>query len=189
MRSLIAVPMLACLVVSALSPEACAGRRGNRPDSRALCYIGTPWPWLPKACRCDAGTGGVNRSIEEFMSTGALATSEIVFSFESAALKRESRGVLDRIGKILSDWPEAEVEIAGHTDSAGPDEYNQRLSEDRARAVKAYLLENFPKLREENLRTAGYGETRPEAPNDTEEGRSRNRRVEFRILNLKKLRR
>jgi outer membrane protein OmpA-like peptidoglycan-associated protein len=189
MRYAIVMLRVAFLVVSAFSPEAAAGGRGKRPDSKALCYIGTPWPWLSKVCGCPAGNEGTNRSIEEFLSTGELATSEIVFGFESARLKRESHDVLDRVGEILSEWPEAEVEIAGHTDSSGPDEYNQQLSEERAESVKTYLLEHFPELREQNLRTAGYGETRPEASNDTEEGRSRNRRVEFRILNLKELKR
>jgi outer membrane protein OmpA-like peptidoglycan-associated protein len=188
MRSWIAILLAVFLLLGPICPAASAGGHEKRPDSKALCYIVTPWPWLPKACGCDA-SGGVNRSIEEFMSTGELATSEIVFGFESAELKRESRAVLDRVGEILSDWPEAEVEIAGHTDAAGPEDYNRQLSEERAGAVKAYLLEHFPKLREKNLKAVGYGEIRPEASNDTEEGRKRNRRVEFHILNLKELKR
>jgi outer membrane protein OmpA-like peptidoglycan-associated protein len=188
MRYFCAVLAVAFVFVSLAGTEAAAGKK--RPDSRALCYIGTPWPWLPGTCGCGgAGMKAANRSIDEFMSKGVLATSEIVFETDSAELKSESMKVLDRLGKILSDWPEAEVEISGHTDSSGEDDYNQALSEKRAEAVKAYLVENFPELRPNNLRTAGYGEKRPEASNDTAGGRRQNRRVEFRILNLVELQR
>ena len=183
MRNICAVLAVTFLFVSLADSDAIAGKK--KPDSKALCYILTPWPWLPKACGCRGGeAAGVNRSIDEFMNTGVLASSEIEFETESAELKGSSKKVLDEVGGLLSDWPEAEVEIAGHTDSSGEEAYNQALSEKRAEAVKAYLLENFPKLRKKNLKTVGYGEKRPEASNGTAEGRRTNRRVEFRILNL-----
>jgi outer membrane protein OmpA-like peptidoglycan-associated protein len=188
MRYIFAVLTVAFLLVSSTGPDAFAGKTDNKPDSRALCYIGTPWPWLPKGCGCRGKeTAGVNRSIDEFMNTGVLASSEIEFETDSADLKRDSKKVLDEVGEVLSDWPEAQVEIAGHTDASGEDAYNQHLSEKRAESVRTYLLDNFPKLRKENLRAVGYGEKRPEASNDTTEGRRRNRRVEFRILNRDKL--
>lgn len=190
MRFTSAVLLAALIFVSLAGSAAFAGKDRDRPDSKALCYIGTPWPWLPKSCAgCggDGSAGGMNRSIDDFMSTGVLASSEIEFETDSAELKRDSKKVLDEVGEVLSDWPEAEVEIAGHTDAEGADEYNQKLSEDRAESVRAYLLENFPNLREENLQTVGHGEKRPEASNDTAEGRRHNRRVEFRILNLDEL--
>jgi len=173
------------LFVSMDGSQALAGKR--KADSRALCYIGTPWPWLPKACCEKEKTGGVNRSIDRFIYTGVLASSDIEFETDSAELKKDSKKVLDEVGEVLSEWPEAEVEISGHTDSSGEEAYNQKLSEKRAETVRAYLLENFHELRKENLRTVGYGEKRPEASNDTAEGRRINRRVEFRILNLEDL--
>ena len=189
MRYISAVLVVAFLFVSLTGSEAFAGEKKKKPDSRALCYIGTPWPWFPKSCGCskDKDTAGVNRSIDEFMSTGVLASSDIEFETDSAELKRNSKKVLEDVGEVLSERPDAEVEIAGHTDSAGEDAYNQKLSEQRAGAVKVYLLENFPKLKEENLKTVGHGEKRPEASNNTAEGRRQNRRVEFRILNLRDL--
>jgi outer membrane protein OmpA-like peptidoglycan-associated protein len=180
MKNICALLAVIVLLMSLTGAEALAGKK---PDSKALCYIGTPWPWLPKGCRCDGEAAGVNRSIDEFIDTGVLASSDIEFETESAMLKKDSRRVLDKVGEILSEYPEAEVEIAGHTDSSGEESYNQELSERRAESVKTYLLKEFPKLREENLRTVGHGEKRPEASNDTREGRRRNRRVEFRILN------
>ena len=191
MRYISVVLVAAFIFVSVAGSDALAGKGRDRPDSKALCYIVTPWPWFPKSCGCcgdgDGAAAALNRSIEEFMDTGVLSTSEIEFELESAELKSGSQGLLNKIGAVLSDWPEAEVEIAGHTDDSGSGEFNQKLSEDRAASVKAYLLENFPKLEEDNLKTVGHGEKYPEASNDTAEGRRHNRRVEFRILNQREL--
>ena len=68
------------------------------------------------------------------------------------------------------------LELEGHTDSLGPDEYNQKLSEDRAAAVKAKIVEDYG-IAANRITTNGYGETRPIADNNTDEGRARNRRV------------
>jgi outer membrane protein OmpA-like peptidoglycan-associated protein len=185
MRHLCILLTVVFLFVALSGTETFAGKK--RADSRALCYIGTPWPWLPKACVCKGMAKGANRSIDRFADTGVLATSEIEFETDSAELKSGSKKVLDEIGEILSEMPEAEVEIAGHTDSTGEEDYNQALSEKRAEAVKVYLLEEFPELKGRNLKTVGYGEKRPEASNDSADGRRQNRRVEFRILNLDEL--
>jgi outer membrane protein OmpA-like peptidoglycan-associated protein len=75
------------------------------------------------------------------------------------------------------------IQIEGHTDSQGPDQYNQALSEKRAASIKRYLVENFP-IRQENLTVKGYGESNPIAPNGTTSGRAKNRRVE--VVNLGK---
>lgn len=72
----------------------------------------------------------------------------------------------------------AAVEIQGHTDAVGAAGYNMRLSQSRAEAVREYLLANFD-LDPERLAAKGYGETYPIASNDTDEGRARNRRVQF----------
>jgi OOP family OmpA-OmpF porin len=131
----------------------------------------------------------VSEAAYEFFNTGLFSTSDIVFDVGRADLKPESKDLLDRIGKVLSEWPEAEIEIGGHTDSSGSESSNQTLSEGRAAAVRDYLLKNFPKLDPALLKSAGYGESRPAASNDTEEGRKENRRVEFRILNQEELKR
>ncbi len=192
MRYISLVLLIAFFFAAAADSPALAGDRKDRdrPDSKALCYIGMPW-LFGGTCGCSDGDGAaeaLNRSIEAFMDTGVLSTSEIEFELESAELKSGSQGLLDKIGAVLSNWPEAEVEIAGHTDDSGSEEFNQKLSEERAESVRAYLLENFQKLEEDNLKTVGHGEKYPEASNDTAEGRRHNRRVEFRILNLDDLR-
>ena len=73
-----------------------------------------------------------------------------------------------------------EIEISGHTDSKGSDDYNLQLSQGRADAVRQYLVDNG--ISEDRIISKGYGETVPLADNDTEEGRQTNRRVQFTVL-------
>lgn len=126
---------------------------------------------------------------EEFLDTGMIRESNILFELGKADLKPESRRVLDEIGKILVQWPALKIEIGGHTDNQGAEDFNQKLSEDRAAAVFEYLKANFPKINADNFTAKGYGESAPVASNDTMQGRAQNRRVEFKCLNLEELQR
>lgn len=104
----------------------------------------------------------------------------IEFDFDSDRIKQSSYPTLDQIASILRDnqtW--GTLLINGHTDSVGPESYNQGLSERRAAAVKAYLADKG--ISASVMSTAGYGESRPIDTNDTAEGRQHNRRVEFEI--------
>ena len=112
----------------------------------------------------------------------AIVLNNIFFDFDKATLKPESGPELDRLVAMLKDKSTMEVEISGHTDNAGPDAYNMLLSERRAKTVVAYLVRGgIPK---ERLTVQFFGETKPTDTNDTKEGRSKNRRVEFLILKL-----
>ncbi len=88
---------------------------------------------------------------------------------------------LDRNGMILKENPELKVEIGGHTDASGSDEANQAISEKRAQSAKKYLQDKF-NISEDRLKVKGYGTTKPIADNSTQEGRSKNRRVEFIVI-------
>jgi outer membrane protein OmpA-like peptidoglycan-associated protein len=101
---------------------------------------------------------------------------EILFDFNASALKPGAREVLSRICGILSVTPGYSLEVEGHTDSVGSEEYNQALSEQRAASVETYL--RGCQLPDAAITARGLGETNPIASNDTAEGRSRNRRVE-----------
>jgi outer membrane protein OmpA-like peptidoglycan-associated protein len=81
--------------------------------------------------------------------------------------------------KLMNDYPTLFVEISGHTDTDGKDDYNLKLSENRAKSVVDYLISKG--VDPKRLSYKGYGETRPIAPNNTAEGKSKNRRIEFRI--------
>jgi outer membrane protein OmpA-like peptidoglycan-associated protein len=103
--------------------------------------------------------------------------SDVLFDVDSANLKPGAREKLARIAGILSAHPDLKIEIEGHTDSTGSDDYNQRLSERRAQSVQAYFSQQG--IGKAIVATAGYGESRPVATNGTAAGRQQNRRVEI----------
>jgi outer membrane protein OmpA-like peptidoglycan-associated protein len=88
---------------------------------------------------------------------------------------------LDRTGMILKENPQLKVEIGGHTDASGDEKANQKISEKRAQSAKKYLQDKF-NIPENRLTVKGYGTTKPIADDKTQEGRSKNRRVEFKYL-------
>ena len=111
-----------------------------------------------------------------------IVLNNIFFDFDKATLKPESAPELDRLIAMLKEKSTMEVEISGHTDNTGPDAYNMSLSERRAKTVVAYIVRGgIPK---ERLTVQFFGETKPTDTNETKEGRSKNRRVEFLILKL-----
>ncbi len=109
-----------------------------------------------------------------------IRLNNIFFEVNKAEIKEESYPELDRLVKIMKENPQMKIEIAGHTDDTGSDEYNLRLSQKRADAVAEYLKEKS--IASDRVLAKGYGETRPVKPNTSEENRAYNRRVEFKIL-------
>ncbi|HLU62433.1 MAG TPA: OmpA family protein [Gammaproteobacteria bacterium] len=101
----------------------------------------------------------------------------ITFETGSAALNASFFDVLDAVGTVLQKYDKTLVEITGHTDSTGADDFNQKLSEQRAAAVGSYLERRGVSV--ERMVIIGYGETRPIASNGTPAGRAENRRVEI----------
>lgn len=101
------------------------------------------------------------------------------FDFDRASLTANAKSILDNVAEELNAYPDISVELSGHTDSRGSDEYNQRLSDLRSASVKKYLVGLG--VAEERMTTIGIGETQPVADNDTDEGRELNRRVELKI--------
>ena len=117
------------------------------------------------------------RRIEE----GALLRLSMVnFDFNSSVLNKTATIELDKIFKLMRESPEIEIIIEGHTDSIGTSQYNQWLSEERAKAVADYLVGKGIESR--RIRWIGYGSSRPLLPNTSEENRAINRRTEIRII-------
>ncbi|MEA3310947.1 MAG: OmpA family protein [candidate division WOR-3 bacterium] len=148
------------------------------------------------------GTYGVEVSSEDYLSQTAsvivdaagtirdfnlikkgmkIAFRGINFETAKTVILPESYPILDEAAKILKENPTIRVEIGGHTDSRGSASYNQNLSQQRAEAVRLYLIQNHS-IESNRLLAKGYGESQPVAPNDTEENMAKNRRVEFTIL-------
>jgi outer membrane protein OmpA-like peptidoglycan-associated protein len=113
--------------------------------------------------------------LEKMPKVGAL----VLFDYNSATIKDESKPLLCEYGKALqSVLKDAVLLVAGHTDSIGSDKYNLELSNRRAEAIKKFLVAEF-QIAEQRLITKPYGESKPIASNDTDEGRAKNRRVDF----------
>ncbi|MBX9455387.1 MAG: OmpA family protein [Rhizobium sp.] len=107
-------------------------------------------------------------------------TDNIYFASGSALLDARSEPLLDSIADIISRCPELIIEVSGHTDSDGSATSNMRLSRLRAAAVAQYLASKD--IPQERIRSVGHGETRPVASNETAEGKHRNRRIEFAVV-------
>jgi outer membrane protein OmpA-like peptidoglycan-associated protein len=110
----------------------------------------------------------------------SVQINNIFFDFNSDSLKAESEPELLRVIKLMAEYPDLKIEIQGHTDSVGTDEYNLALSERRGNAVRNWLI--IHGVAENRLTVVALGRAVPAAENATEEGRQKNRRTEFHII-------
>jgi len=106
--------------------------------------------------------------------------SGITFPVDSSAIQPQFRSTLDGVAQTLASYNQTYIDVLGHTDSTGSDAYNQALSERRAQSVADYLSTRGVARARMGIR--GFGETQPIASNETEEGRSQNRRVEIKVV-------
>jgi outer membrane protein OmpA-like peptidoglycan-associated protein len=109
-----------------------------------------------------------------------LVLDKVWFKFNASDLQTESSAQLNKLVLLMQKRPNMKISVKGHTSSEGGDDYNLKLSETRAQSVKQYLISQG--ITVERIASKGFGETQPVATNDTEEGRQRNRRVEFEIM-------
>lgn len=123
----------------------------------------------------------------ELLDKGVITVRNIHFETAKWAILPDSYSILDEVGGILIQWPQLRIEIGGHADARGGDEYNLDLSQKRAQAVLDYLLTKYSQIDRKMFTARGYGEGVPVAPNTTVEGMARNRRVEFKVLNTEEL--
>ncbi len=108
-------------------------------------------------------------------------TEKVMFEYNKATIKRESGGLLNDVASVIKENPKIKkIKIEGHTDSDGKDKYNKKLSQQRADAVKDFLVKAG--VSADVLESVGYGEEKPIGDNKTEEGKEMNRRVEFNII-------
>ena len=152
---------------------------------------GCPWPdtdgdgVLDKDDKCPdvkgtvANNGCPEISEEQILKLNAYAKT-ILFNSGKATFQQQTFPVLQSIVAILKEYPSSKFMIEGHTDSDGSNALNQTLSENRAAAVKNYLIENG--IAADRLNSAGYGETKPIDSNKTKKGKANNRRVEVKLV-------
>jgi outer membrane protein OmpA-like peptidoglycan-associated protein len=130
-----------------------------------------------------------NQDFREYSTTLEMSPIEvgktviinnIYFNFDKTSLKEASFPELDRLVDLMVQNPGIKIDIIGHTDSKGSDDYNLTLSEGRAQSVMKYLIEKG--IAKKRMTATGMGESSPISSNDTDAGRAQNRRVEFTIV-------
>ncbi|GIV55329.1 MAG: VWA domain-containing protein [Chlorobiota bacterium] len=119
-------------------------------------------------------------TVDNTPDVGSIGILYVYFDVDKAELKPESKPALDNIEALMRAYPNMVIELRGHTDSTGSPEYNLRLSERRANAVRAELIRRG--IQSERVMAIGFGSTQPVADNRTPEGRALNRRTEFVVL-------
>lgn len=128
---------------------------------------------------CKTPSTGEPVTLEGCATGDVLVLSGVTFDFDKATLTPNAQTILDGVAEALNKVPDLKIEIGGHTDSMGSDEYNLKLSDRRAASVVSYLTEHG--VNGARLSSHGYGESQPVADNDSDEGREKNRRVELKI--------
>ncbi|MFA5973390.1 MAG: OmpA family protein [Lentimicrobiaceae bacterium] len=112
-------------------------------------------------------------------------SSAVLFGFDKSSLSTEATTNLNKLVTVLNTYPDTDIQVQGHTDSKGSEGYNKKLSVRRASAVSDYLRNNG--IAANRISIIGYGETMPKYDNNTEDGQSQNRRVEFLITANEKM--
>jgi OOP family OmpA-OmpF porin len=151
---------------------------GAAGEIRANLARELPQGWQTKAeISVKPAAAPVDATVCQQLFEQNLAKGRIRFESSSASINSDSAGLLDRLVEIAMRCPTAKIEIVGHTDGDGDVAFNQSLSEKRANAVEDYLVQAG--LAAERFSTAGFGSSQPIASNDTDEGKTQNRRIEF----------
>jgi OOP family OmpA-OmpF porin len=120
---------------------------------------------------------GGKKLYDRILAEGKFVTRGILFDVNKSTIKGESMGTINEIVQMMKDHPELKFRVEGHTDSDGGEHFNQKLSEERAAAVKSALIEHG--INASRLDIKGCGESNPVSDNTTPEGKANNRRVEF----------
>ncbi len=164
-----ALPMLAAslLLVAGCGPIVFA-------DDSALGIVGTAPPPPMEAAP--------EQKRVEVRDNKIVINEKVQFEFDSAKIREVSHSLLNEVADVIKQNPQIKkIEVQGHASAEGSDRHNLNLSERRAKAVRDYLVKKAG-IGKDMLTSKGYGETQPIADNDTEEGREKNRRVEFHII-------
>jgi outer membrane protein OmpA-like peptidoglycan-associated protein len=145
------------------------------PTPAAQTRIATTTPGKPELQGCK------EKQLVRIQESSIDILEVVQFEYNKAAIQKRSFKLLDEVSKVIVNHPELKhLRVEGHTDDRGNDAYNKKLSQARAESVMRYLTEHG--VAAERLVAVGYGEEKPVADNTTENGRTKNRRVEFKII-------
>lgn len=198
--------LLAVALIGAAAPALAAYTDPDAPETEAAARAALPNAVVREIVATVRDIVGFGRDVEGRVTDldrakrdlGAKETdleiriqlpADVLFDFDKANIRQDAEAALGKVLVILRAHAKARIEIEGHTDGKGKPAYNQKLSESRARSVKAWLVKNGIPARQ--ISTKGYGMTRPIAPNtkpdgkDDPAGRQKNRRVEI-VVHKKK---
>jgi K(+)-stimulated pyrophosphate-energized sodium pump len=156
------------------------GRQAVTTTENALSNI-----HLPGGASISVPRGSLNDNLARFLADGNQAAprtfvfDHLNFDPASTQLTPDSQATVASLSQILRAYPNAHVQLSGHTDNTGAPDANQRLSLDRANTIKGMLVSSG--VAADRIATNGYGQDRPVGSNDTEEGRARNRRTELTV--------
>ncbi len=149
----------------------------DKPDFPMLVAGNGPFAWgAPRF-----STSAAADVIKQLKEKGEATTYAILFDFDKAVIKSQSKPILDDLGSYLTQNPDLCLEVQGHTDNFGTAAYNILLSQRRSAAVKSYLVWHCG-IKAKRLTAHGFGLTRPLASNSTTSGRAKNRRVVFKKI-------
>jgi outer membrane protein OmpA-like peptidoglycan-associated protein len=167
--------------------------RGCNEAPPMMAKVSAPIVESPKPEKIDLPNGGsilvlpgtINHALSKFLASTDPAPKRFTFDhlnfeFNETVITPESRPTLADLVTILKAYPAVNVQLEGYTDSVGTPAENKKLSEDRATAIKTVLITDG--ISANRITTAGYGEEKPVASNDTEEGRAKNRRLELVVV-------
>jgi len=155
-------------------------------DTDALTVVGEPPPPPPPPPEPEPEPEPEPPKRVQVTADAIVITEKIMFEYDKADIRSESFGLCDEIVDVIQKNPRIKkISIEGHTDGDGSAKYNKKLSQKRADAVKKYFVDKG--VEEARLQSVGHGEDKPLAENDTDEGKEKNRRVEFLILEQDKL--
>lgn len=143
------------------------------PQQKKHAYMKRTYQALRKAVK-EAEVSNLNDSVR------VIFPDNLMFAFNSSTIKPELRPSMKRLSRAINKFDKTVVLVAGHTDNVGEEEYNNKLSAQRADTAKTALCVN--KVDPLRITTWGMGKKYPIAGNETEQGRARNRRVEFIVL-------
>lgn len=176
-RDGILVPDDKCPEVAGVAPDGCPPKDSDGDgiiDSEDKC------PNQPETKNGFEDEDGCPDELPKEIAKFTGVIKGINFDFGKATLRPNSFPLLDDAVKVLTQYPKLRLRISGHTDNQGSKEVNQKLSEDRAAAVKTYLVEKG--VEQARVETRGVGPDEPLEDNKTEAGRAKNRRIEFQVL-------